>query len=35
MQNKMLYKNLAKALLFSGNQVFCLKIENFDELKLP
>ena len=27
--------NLDKALLFSRNQVLCLKIENFDKLQLP
>ena len=29
------YKNLDKALLFSRNQVFVWKIENFDQLQLP
>ena len=33
MQNPI--QDLGKTLLFSRNQVFCLEIENFDELQLP
>ena len=29
------YETLDKAPLFSGNQVFCLKIEKINELQLP